>query len=136
MGFMNKLRVALSLGALGLVAAAAVPMAVHAGYVANQNVWHYNIIGNKGTTGIVRTARYSGDTRQNIGCTTYKNSNGVMGGSCIGGDSNALYNSCHTTDPQMIYVMQSIGSTSYITFEYDANGACTSVSVNNNSFAL
>ena len=133
---MNKLRIALSLGALGLLGAAALPMAVHAGYVGNQVVQHFNIGGNKFTTGIVRTARYSADTKQHIGCSTYKTAGGVMGGSCVGADSNSLYNSCYTTDPQMIYVMQSIGSTSYITFDYDANGACTTVSVNNTSFGL
>ena len=133
---MNKLRVALSVGALGVVAVAAAPVAVHAGYAANQVVQHFTIGGLKFTTGIVRSARYSADTKQHIGYTTYKSTNGVMGGTCVGADSNSLYNSCYTTDPQMIAVMQSVGPISYVTFDYDANGACTNVTVNNTSFGM
>jgi hypothetical protein len=132
---MNKLRVGLTLGALALGAAALAPMAVRAGYVKQDQVWHYHIVSVKGSSGSVTGARNSGDDLQWIGCTVSRTPTAITG-TCSARDSKALVNSCTTNDILMITVMESVGPASQIDFSYDDKARCVAVSVTNNSFVL
>jgi hypothetical protein len=70
-------------------------------------------------------ARGSSDSLQRIGCLTYSSGRGF----CVASDSTGNSAGCHSMDPGTLQVMRSLDSDSYLYFDWDENGVCTTVFV-------
>ena len=78
--------------------------------------------------GTMTDARGSSDNVQAIGC--YHNAGFA---SCYATNSAGLGRSCTTTNPALIDVIRSIGSESYLYFQWNTDGTCNYVFVENGS---
>lgn len=70
-------------------------------------------------------ARGSSDSLQRIGCLTYSSNRGV----CVATDSTGNSAGCYSVDPGTVQTMRSLDSDSYLYFDWDENGVCTTVFV-------
>ncbi|MBN8229481.1 hypothetical protein JYK02_18380 [Corallococcus macrosporus] len=80
-------------------------------------------------SGSMGTARNSTDSNQNLYC--YTNSSGY--GVCFATDSIGTNASCYTTNANLVSVIRSLNSDSYLQVAYDNTGACTSIMVGTGS---
>ncbi len=78
--------------------------------------------------GTMADARGSSDNVQTIGC--YHNTGFA---SCYATNSAGLSRSCTTTNAALIEVIRSIGSESYLYFQWNTDGTCSYVFVDNGS---
>jgi len=83
-------------------------------------------------SGMLGAARNSSDTTQFIGCKTVSDASSSFG-TCTALDSTRLFRSCTTSNANMIAAMRAIVGDSYIIFNWNSSGACTAVSVLNES---
>jgi hypothetical protein len=79
-------------------------------------------------------ARYSSDSKQEIGCETY----GYGAGSsvytyCWAEDLSGKYVSCYASDPATAQIAGQINSASEITFYFNTAATCTTLYVSNGS---
>ncbi|SEK74790.1 hypothetical protein SAMN05444354_102235 [Stigmatella aurantiaca] len=83
--------------------------------------------------GTVGYARSSPDSVQRIGCKTYYVAGYGTTGECKAYNSAGQSLFCSTQNPEMIAVMRSITSISYIAFTRNSAGQCVEVDVDNSS---
>lgn len=95
-------------------------------------------VGSNIAYGSVKAARYSANTRENIGCNVYGATN--QGGattyvSCVATSANGASWSCSTyaPAPQLVQAALAISDSSYVIAQSDANYNCTYIFVGNNS---
>jgi hypothetical protein len=74
----------------------------------------------------------SADRAQYIGCYSYDTSAGSAG-VCFAQNTAGIYRSCYTPDANMVATIRSLGTDSYLIFNWGANGLCTFVEVENDS---
>lgn len=74
-------------------------------------------------------ARGSSDSIQRIGCFTYSFNRGV----CLAVDSAGNSGSCYSINPDMIQIMRSLNSDSYVFFEWNESNVCTMIYVDKSS---
>ncbi|MGH8083194.1 MAG: hypothetical protein ACREP7_21625 [Lysobacter sp.] len=82
--------------------------------------------------GMLGTARNSADSKQSIGCATTVDSNALRA-DCEAQNAAGTYVHCMTTNAALVTVAQSISSDSYLAFNFDSAGICTSIYVSNGS---
>lgn len=78
--------------------------------------------------GTMADARGSADSVQMIGC--YHNAGFA---NCYATNSAGLSRSCTTSDPAMMSAIRGIGSESYVYFQWNTDGTCSYVFVENGS---
>jgi len=82
--------------------------------------------------GAVGTARASADPIQYIYCYAV---HGVSASAfCVARDAASTTVSCFTTDPAKVAIVGAMTSYSYVYFDYDASGTCTTLLVENASY--
>ncbi|MGO1068799.1 hypothetical protein [Lysobacter sp. CA199] len=114
-------------GATGLLLLSA---AAQAGTVTNPSV----IVSDVYATGSLAAARNSPDATQYIECTSEANSvSSQVVAQCMARDSAGARLECSSTDPNIIAVVQSISSSSYLSITTDGRGKCLHVLVANSS---
>ncbi len=79
--------------------------------------------------GSVSGARRSADAVQYIYCAASATLSGAVSGSCNARDKLGNVRSCSTTVPAMIDAIQSIDDSSFILFQVNGSGQCSSISV-------
>lgn len=79
--------------------------------------------------GSLVAARGSSDSVQRIGCLTYSFNRGV----CTATDSAGNSAGCYSVNPDTVQTMRSLDSDSYLYFDWDENGVCTTVFVHKSS---
>jgi hypothetical protein len=119
---------------LGVFGASAVALA---GSVSNQTVavWT-DSSGLTKANGDLEAARHSGDSTQYIGCSLYAYDSGSLSATCYAESATGQYASCSTDSPQMLQLVASLNSASYLYFGVNADGSCAWVVTVNSSFNL
>jgi hypothetical protein len=84
------------------------------------------------SSGSVGSARNSADTTQYIGCQMVI-WNGSVSFECFARNASGAWGSCYSSNPAFFPVVQSIGPSSFIAWDNDANGNCTQLNVYNSS---
>jgi len=79
--------------------------------------------------GTLSDARASADSVQYIGC--YHNSSNNA--SCYATNASGLSRSCSTSNPAHLTVIRSIGAESYVYFQWNTDGTCNYILVDNGS---
>lgn len=79
--------------------------------------------------GSMSSARDSADSTQYIGCNMYSTL-----AVCYAENASGTFGMCSTSDPAMMTLARSLDSGSWLSFDWDANGTCTDIQVNNFSF--
>lgn len=79
--------------------------------------------------GSMSSARDSSDSNQYIGC--YVDTGIAV---CHAQSSSGTFGMCYTTDPAKMTLARSLDSGSWLIFDWDANGVCTSIQVHNYSY--
>jgi hypothetical protein len=109
-----------------------------AGYKSAPEVGIYNDNGYRWANGSMVGARYSNDTKQNIGCTAYALPTYTWT-ACFATNRGGGSLLCGSNDPRWAEVVQSMTDSSYLQFElgYNGNGGeCTSIVNFNESYLL
>jgi hypothetical protein len=83
--------------------------------------------------GSMASARSSSDANQYIGCVTQGHAGGAILAVCSARNSAGVAASCSSTSSAVIQSVTNQTDHSWIRFEWDANGVCTFVTVNNSS---
>jgi hypothetical protein len=78
--------------------------------------------------GTMTDARGSSDNQQAIGC--YHN---ATNGGCYATNSSGLSRTCSTSNPSLLNVIRAIGPESYIYFQWNTDGTCNYVLIENSS---
>jgi hypothetical protein len=86
----------------------------------------------KFAVGAMPAVRSSSDTVQFIGCYNNVYTGGVSA-SCFATNSAGVSRNCYTNNADMIAAIQSISSESYIYFQWNTDGTCSYVFVENSS---
>src|SRR5688572_4585125 len=97
-----------------------IPVTIYAGYRIAE-----------GTLG---SARNSADSTQYIGCNTVMNNLG--GGSyaaCTARNAAGAYATCYSYSAEAFNAIRSMSGDSYVRFEWDVNGVCTYLNIENQS---
>ena len=115
-----------ALRTLGFAAALLASTAALAGFRSAQQVviWDAGKLAN-GDLGYIHNQP---DLTQYMGCYSYD-----AVGYCYAVDRTGLSRSCVTSDPNMVAVIRSLNSDSYLLFYWDTSGRCTFVEVENSS---
>ncbi|MFT3807544.1 hypothetical protein [Arenimonas sp.] len=79
--------------------------------------------------GSVSGARRAADAVQYIYCTSSAVLSGAVSGTCNARDKFGNTRSCSTTVPAMIDAIQSIDDSSFVLFQVNGSGQCSSISV-------
>lgn len=114
---------------------AAVVMLAGTGAVAGSKVSRLVTISSGASgyaTGSLGSARASGDTTQNIGCTVGAGSDGSKVMNCYATSSAGTYASCTSNVPALIEAAQAVTHSSYIEF-YWSGSQCTRLYVYHSS---
>jgi hypothetical protein len=79
--------------------------------------------------------RASSDNNAWVGCNLfhYSYSGATLQGYCYVTDANNVTLGCTTSDPQFLPIIAAINSQSYISFDVNAAGICTSLSIETSS---
>jgi hypothetical protein len=109
-------------------AAAMLSAAAFAGHKSSQNV--VISTGSRFANGDAGHVHNSSDTVQYIMCRSFGTS-----GACFARNKDNVVRSCSTTSSSMLNGIRSITSESYIYFQWDEDGVCTSITVENGSVA-
>jgi hypothetical protein len=96
----------------------------HAGFQSGQEV----VFGSNFADGDVGFVHNTSDATQYIGCEV-----GPGWAYCYATRSDGTYHACSTSDPDLITAATAVNSTTYLTFYWDSNGACTSIEADNGS---
>ena len=83
-------------------------------------------------SGAVGSARASADGIQYIYCYAVHGSSASA--FCVARDAASTTVSCFTTDPNKVALVNAMTSYSYLYFEYDTSGLCTTLLVENASY--
>lgn len=83
--------------------------------------------------GSLGSARNSADGGQYLGCYSHSSST-LSYASCVAVDSSGSYLYCSTYNADMIALVRSVASDSYVVFSAGTTGACDSVGVANRSY--
>jgi hypothetical protein len=118
--------------ALCVAGALCAASAAMAGYYQNSlvTVWGGGFQGN------VSAARYSADGNQYIGCTTMGSTSGAPWMSCFATDANNNHTGCITSNANLIEVASRLNSSSFLWVEYDSQGYCSNMDVQDASWGL
>lgn len=84
-------------------------------------------------SGALASARSSADVVQFIGCSV-TDSAGAAFVTCSARSSTGAFAACTSTDVGKVSAASSISSDSFVSFRYDATGACTFLSVSTFSY--
>jgi hypothetical protein len=84
-------------------------------------------------SGAVGSARNGSDSKQSIGCSTSSYSDGSSYATCTATDANGVWGGCSTSVPNLVDAARNVKGDTYISFYWDANGACTTISGSNYS---
>ncbi len=108
-----------------------------AGTVSNEPVvvWT-DAQGKRSARGGVRWVRGSMSSVEFIGCTLRAFDNGLSGADCSARTAGNVYLGCYTTKPSLIQAVTSINSSTFLVFSVNADGTCSTITVNNNSSNL
>lgn len=79
--------------------------------------------------GSISGARRSADAVQYIYCTASATLSGAISGGCNARDKLGNMRSCSTTVPAMIDAIESIDDSSFVLFQVNGSGQCSSISV-------
>ena len=92
-------------------------------------------VGASSASGTMLGARYSTDKQQYIGCLLYESrfEETVV---CAAQDKTGKSFNCFSRDPRWVTVVKAITDSSYISVDADANGFCTSLTIENHSSHL
>ncbi|NOK31877.1 hypothetical protein HMI49_01505 [Corallococcus exercitus] len=112
---------------LGLCIAMGLSTASFAGAKDSHSV--YVNVGARIFVGIMGAARNSPDSQQTLYCYVY--SSGFA--HCLATDASGISASCVTGDAELLSVIRSLHSDSYLEVSYDSSGACTNIVVGNAS---
>jgi hypothetical protein len=104
------------------------------GYVYTPNVTVYSSSTGGEFYGTIAAARYGSDNNQQLDCEFYYS--GGPGAYCWADDAADHYVSCGTTDPNQIATLSKMSAMSYVYVQFDGNGTCTFVEVDNGSTYL
>ncbi len=105
--------------------------ALAAGTATAGQRWVYTVSVNdtsRFANGAVADVRASADTQQSIGC--YSNQ---YTASCFATTATGLSRSCSTGNAALIEVARSVGPESYIYFQWNTDGTCNYILVDNSS---
>ena len=116
----KKLWLALSTAVLAVTGLA------HAGYKQDSQA----IVGSWFAAGALGSIRNSSDTKQFADVTVRDNAWAWL----VVVDANGKAASCTTTDPNLIATASAVSAASYIYFEFDRYGECTTLDVRNGSY--
>jgi hypothetical protein len=105
--------------------------AAFAGYTQNMTVTVYSGSSGSGATGAVSAARYSSDSGEYIGCSTYNQSNRPNSANCFAQDANGRYAGCYTSIASLVLIAATVNASSDITFGAAPDGTCTIIQVEN-----
>jgi hypothetical protein len=83
--------------------------------------------------GTVAGARYSSDSNASLGCETNTSNGQTPYAFCWAVDATDKYAGCTTTDPNMIAVAGRANAMSYFWVEWNTQGTCTVVDIDNRS---
>ncbi len=112
--------------------------------LAGTSAWAGMKAGNQGVTidttnrwasGSLGGARNSADANQHIGCRVIGYSVGVATATCYANDAtNSTTVTCSSTVASVVQAAATVSDSSWVRFDWDANGNCTTVNVYNNSY--
>ncbi len=102
----------------------------YAGYKAVGDV----SVGSGQAVGCMGGARNSADNVQYMICRVGGNVYGNKWASCLAQDANGNSASCYTTAIGLVERVSTVRSDSLILFNWDGNGNCTNIYVENNSY--
>ena len=90
--------------------------------------------GSKGGSawGSLASARFSDNAIESIGCEV-KVAAGMTEGYCEAVDAAGNTANCHSSAPDLVAAMRGIGEYSYLRFEWNGKGNCTSITTGNGS---
>jgi hypothetical protein len=132
-----NLKKILGMAALGMTLLANT-LPTWAGLKSVYEVGIFNDNGYQWATGSMTGARFSGDTKQNIGCTAYTFQS-YSWTACFATDKTGKSLVCGSGDPRWAEVVQGMTDSSYIWFElgYNSNGGdCKVIKIWNESDML
>ena len=109
--------------------------AAWAGYSYSYAVYGYRASTYSYGYGSVDAARKSADANQYIGCSV-QHSAGSDYVSCAARDAAGNYFSCYSYDLGMVDAAAGINAASYIYFQADAYGVCSSLTISNYSYNI
>jgi hypothetical protein len=99
-----------------------------------------NADGSGNALGNMTTARFSADAVQYIGCSARRYDDGAGGatgfGFCQAGSADGVEGFCSTDNIEVLEAIQSISSYSYISFAWNADGVCRTISNSTQSFYI
>ncbi|RKG83187.1 hypothetical protein D7W79_00665 [Corallococcus exercitus] len=98
-----------------------------AGAKSSQPIYVDNV--NRAFSGSMGSVRNSSDTTQSLYCS----SSSAGYGSCIATNASGVSVSCLTTNANLLAVIRSVNSDSYVQVTYDSTGNCTSILVGTGS---
>lgn len=84
--------------------------------------------------GALGAARNSSDANQAIGCQVYSIDGGAVRGSCYAYDASNQCAGCSTSDPDLLEVIKSMWTSSFIQFYAASDGTCETIRTYNDSF--
>jgi hypothetical protein len=84
--------------------------------------------------GDLGTARNSSDANQLIGCYVYAFASGSAFATCYARDAAGNSGSCTTSVSTLVQAAMSVGTDSYLWFNWNADGSCSEIDVRNNSY--
>ena len=88
----------------------------------------------RNANGSYGSARASADQDQYISCSVVAHSSGSSQVICEANDVNNTFAACTTSVPAMVAAVSSQSGDSFISFNWDASGACTTIYITNGSY--
>ena len=87
-------------------------------------------------SGSMGSARQSSGSVQSIGCSVVLSPDFDQWGTCIATNSAGTTATCAFSGNSFWDILSALGDDAYITFKWDATGACTSLEIQNYSYYL
>src|SRR4051794_28650792 len=113
----------LLVSSIAIAGACFVSASANAGFVQREPVTINEPWGIMG--GSLTSARWSGDTQQNIQCNVTADTS--IWGICFGTDAAGTGHACTAKNDEQLRVMASVGPASLVVFQWQADGRCAFV---------
>jgi hypothetical protein len=85
-------------------------------------------------SGTLGSTRNTNETNSLLGCEVRSDNSGSGSyGFCSARNAAGLERVCSTSNPELVAAMRSLNSDSFVEFDWDSNGQCTFISVDNSS---
>ena len=118
---------------MGVLAVTATSAFAGAQYIFPVEIFD-NADGSGEADGAIGTARHEDNETSEIGCYIYKyGTSTTVRATCYASDAAGNYRVCDTTNSALIDIIRFVGDGTWIIFDWDASGKCTSADMENAS---